>query len=71
VRRREVQQADIDPAGLARIEPLVERLPGATEDRGRKQRFAEYRMREGLRLPDQRSDQVTVVDDPLAGPLRR
>src|SRR5438445_181090 len=40
----EMQQADIDAAGLARLEPCVERLPSAAEDRAREQLVAEYRM---------------------------
>ena len=63
VHRGQMQQADIDAAGLARLEPGVERLPGAAEDRAREQLLAEHRMAEGLRLLDQRADQVAVVDD--------
>ena len=67
--RGEMQQPDVNPAGLARIELPVEHLPGAAEHRAREQRFAEYRMAERLRLLDQRADQVTIVDDPLPRPV--
>ena len=57
-----MQQADIDAAGLARLELLVEHLPGTAEDGAREQILAEHRVAEGLRLLDERTDQVTVVD---------
>ena len=66
----EMQQADIDPAGLARLEPLVEHLPGPPEDRAREQLVAEHRAAERLRLPDQRADQVAIVDDAHAAARR-
>src|SRR5205085_2286696 len=65
----EMQQSDINPASLARIEPLIERLPGVTEDRTREQLVAEYGVSEGLRLSDQRADQVAIVDDALRRPV--
>src|SRR5712692_11567462 len=65
----EMQQPDINPASLARIEPLIEPLPGSAEDRAREQLVAEHRVPEGLRLPDQRADQVAIVDDALRRPV--
>jgi hypothetical protein len=65
----EMQQSDINPASLARIEPMIERLPGVTEDRTREQLVAEYGVSEGLRLSDQRADQVAIVDDALRRPI--
>ena len=38
----EMQQADIDAAGLARLEPGIQRLPGAAEDQAREQLVAEH-----------------------------
>ncbi len=64
-----MQQPDVDATGLARLQPLVEHLPGPAEDRAREQLFAKHRVPEGLRLPDQRADQVAIVDDALRRPV--
>ncbi len=59
----QMQEPDIDAAGLARVETLVEHLPGTAKGRAREELLAEHRMTEGLRLPDQGVDEVAVVDD--------
>jgi hypothetical protein len=41
-----MQQPDINPARLARFEPLIEHLPGTAEDRAWEQLVAEYRVPE-------------------------
>ena len=57
-----MQQADVDAAGLARLEALVEHLPGPAIGGAREQILAEHRVAERLRLLDEGTDEVTVVD---------
>ena len=64
VGRRKMKQADVNAARLARLELVVEHLPGAAECSSREEIIAEYRMAEGLRLLDEGADQMTPVDLP-------
>ena len=57
-----MEEADIDAAGLARLELLVERLPGPAEDSPGEEILAEHGVTEGLRLLDEGADQVAPVD---------
>ena len=57
-----VQEADIDAAGLARLQLVVERLPGPAEDSPGEEILAEHGVTEGLRLLDEGADQVAPID---------
>src|SRR5882724_3827498 len=56
-------------ARSASSEALVEHLPGTAIDRAREQLVAEHRAAERLRLPDQGTHQVAIVDDAQARPV--
>lgn len=59
----QVEKADIDSAGAAGLQTGVERLPGTPERFAREHALAKHRAAERLRLPDQRPDDVAIVDD--------
>lgn len=59
-----MEEADIDAAGLARIEVRVELCPGTPEGGAREEVVAEHRMTEGLRLLHECMNEMAVVHHP-------